>query len=105
MENIPEADYEIIPHGTIRTVPLTRLSNSNSYLPSAKRCKIETIYGIKDTNYEREQIRFWRLRFYRSEYEGFTLYEMIIVFFKSFLICMFLKMTIKNIYSFVFIKV
>ena len=73
MENIPEADYEIIQNGIIRSVCLTRLSNHDSSLPTAKKCKIESIYGIKDNNYEIEQYRFWRLHFYRIEQPSLTI--------------------------------
>ena len=99
MENIPEADYEIVPRGTIRSVCLTRLSNPEYSLPSAKKCKIKTIYGIKDTNYEIEQFRFWRLRFYRTEYPSLTIREKFIILLNVILIYTILKFITQYIYS------
>ena len=97
MENIPEADYEIIQDGIIRSVCLTRLSNPDSSLPTANKCKKESIYGIKDNNYEIEQFRFWRLRFYRTEYPSLTIYEKIIIVLKLTILYFFLKSVIRYI--------
>lgn len=97
MENIPEADYEIVQDGIIRTVCLTRLSNPDNTLPTAKESKKQIIYGIKDHNHEVEEIRFWRLRFYRTEYHSLTISENIIIVLKLTILYFFLRSVIRYI--------